>query len=133
MISLLTIADWRKYINLREQLTGYHFVITEEEFKRKYREMEGEIYVLKENNKMVGTIRMIIIPKFHNNVAWIDDFVIDKDYRNKGYGKRLLRYIMNKAKNLDCYKVIASTRHESGHFYSSFGMEQTGKAFTSML
>lgn len=133
MISLLTMSDWREYVSLREQLSGYKFLITQDEFMRKYRKMKGEIYVLKENYKIIGTIRMIIIPKFHNNVEWIDDFVIDKDYRNKGYGKLLLRFVMNKAKSLDCYKVIASTSHETGHFYSSFGMKHTGKAFTSML
>ena len=57
--------------------------------------------------------------------------VTDNQYRNKGYGKSLIKYLINIATNdMNSYKVILSCKEELNNFYEKCGMMRTGLSFT---
>lgn len=82
-------------------------VILDEHFKPE------NVLVAKDNDKIVGfiigaTVNEVVYPDVdpHNIRCWITSFVISKDYRQKGLGKRLFTQIIDKFKNegkKECY------------------------------
>lgn len=86
-----------------------------------------KIYVLEENNRIIGTITVIIEPKLIHNlnrVAHIEDLIIDNNYKNKGYGSLLLNNCIEYAKNRKCYKVILNCDEEITSFYERNGFHK---------
>ena len=62
------------------------------------------IIVLTENNKIVGYLAYRIKEK-HVKKLDVDQLVISKDSRNKGYGKMLMNETKNIAKKLGCARI----------------------------
>lgn len=86
-----------------------------------------KIYVLEENNIIIGTITVIIEPKLIHNlnrVAHIEDLIIDNNYKNKGYGSLLLNNCIEYAKHRKCYKVILNCDEEITSFYERNGFHK---------
>lgn len=80
---------------------------------------------MKLNTKIVSTA------KLYQPVGHIEDVVTDNQYGNKGYGKSLIKYLINIATNdMNCYKVILSCKEELNDFYEKCGMTKSGSAFT---
>ena len=89
------------------------------------------IYIMKLNNKIVCTAKLFIEEKLYQPVGHIEDVVTDNEYRNKGYGKSLIKYLIDIAtKDMNCYKVILSCKESLDNFYLNCGMTKTGSAFT---
>ena len=89
------------------------------------------IYVMKLNNKLVSTAKLFIEEKIYQPVAHIEDVVTDNNYRNKGYGKSLIKYLIDIAlKDMNCYKVILSCEEKLDDFYYKCGMIKTGSSFS---
>lgn len=132
-IEELDPKDWLEYLTLRSQLGGYYAPMEEEDFIKKYTMMKGEIFVMKKKQKMVGTFRLIIIQKFNDNVAWLDDVVVDSEHRKQGYGKQMLLEAIKISTCKKCYKLITATRTETVPFYTSVGMYETGSELTLKL
>lgn len=105
------------------------------ENKLKYNKFK-EIYKLKLNdtnsyyivaildNKIVGVLTSEIQVKLHRErkQSFIEDLIVDKEYRNQGIGKVLLEDAVNYAKSNDC-EVIELTSYinnEDAHrFYEN--------------
>ena len=86
---------------------------------------------MKLNNKIVCTAKLFIEEKLYQPVGHIEDVVTDNEYRNKGYGKSLIKYLIDIAtKDMNCYKVILSCKESLDNFYLNCGMTKTGSAFT---
>ena len=67
------------------------------------------IVVAKENNKIVSTCTVIIIPNLTHNqrpYAFIENVVTSKDYRKKGYETAVLNYAKDIAKILHGHREI---------------------------
>ena len=48
------------------------------------------IYILEDNNRIIASITLLLEPKFSCDfISYIEDLVIDKEYRNKGLEKKL--------------------------------------------
>ena len=115
------------YLDLLKQLTvtenlGYdkfcqHFdIITKNEYHK--------IFVITDNDHVTGTVTCIVEPKFihgFKNVGHIEDVVIDKDHRGKGYGKLLITTAIEFANKSNCYKVILNCSKDNIGFYESCG------------
>lgn len=90
--------------------------------KLKY-EKFNEIYKLKlndpysyyivaiENNKIVGVLTAELQVKLHreNMQCFVEDLVVDKEYRNRGIGKSLLQNAIDYAKSNNCDVVELTT------------------------
>ena len=81
------------------------------------------IYVIEENNVVIANITLLIEPKFihHNqNVAHLEDFIIDLDYRKNGLGKILLQHCIDVAKSMNCYKLILNCDDKLVSYYQTY-------------
>ena len=99
MYRLLEYTDYEKgVIELLSQLTTTG-EITKEDYIKQYNMIQNnpnhKVYVLEENNKIISCGTLLIEPKFiHNcsNVGHIEDIVVDKNSRGKGYGKKIINF-----------------------------------------
>lgn len=125
-IEELNINDWDQYIKLKFQLDNYTNIMNFDIFKKKYqliKEQNSFIYVIKYNDKIITSGKLLIEFKIFENVAHIEDIIVDKDYRNNGYGKMLVNYIINEASKYNCYKIILDCYKHLEPFYEKCGLK----------
>lgn len=70
------------------------------------------------------------------NLGHVDELVIDKSCRGKGYGKKLIDSITQIAKDLKCKRIeldSAFHRKEAHRFYESIGYENRAYLFSQRL
>ena len=78
------------------------------------------------DNIIVGCITLLIETKLIHNggkVMHIEDLVIDKEYRNKGFGIKLMDLARIVAKGSNCYKIILDCNTDVKQFYMKNGFE----------
>ena len=64
--------------------------------------------------------------------GFLEDVFIEEEYRGKGIGKELIKKVIEKAKELGCYKLIATSRleRENVHkLYENLGFKKWGYEF----
>lgn len=88
----------------------------------------GEILVLKIDNKIVGMVSLLysISTALGGKVAIMEDMIIDKNYRNQGFGKKLLNEAINFSKSRNCLRMTLLTDFNNDaaiSFYKSVGFK----------
>jgi glucosamine-phosphate N-acetyltransferase len=76
---------------------------------------------------IVAIATSLIEPKIIHNFGYIlhiEDVVVSKDFRGKGLGKRVIRYLIEYGKSLKCYKIILNCTKENVPFYEKCGFTQ---------
>ena len=109
LIDKIKFVDY--LLNVKKNSNKFIFVIEEEIDDIKY---------------LVGTCCILIEQKIIHNygfVAHIEDLVIDKNFKGKKYGSKLLKYCKDTAKQLNCYKIILNCKEEIKEFYIKNGFE----------
>ena len=120
---------YRNHLELLGQLTN----VTKIEVGRYWQQLQyiqsqnGYIYVLVdiEKDKIVGSITLLIEYKLIRNcgkVGHIEDVVVDKNYRGKGLGKKLIEHAKFEAKDRGCYKIILDCSDDNSEFYAKCGL-----------
>lgn len=87
----------------------------------------NKIYCMKVNNNIVGFGTIIIEQKITHNLGFvghIEDIIISKEYTGKGYGKKLINFLVNIAKKYECYKVILNCSEDNILFYEKCGFNK---------
>jgi glucosamine-phosphate N-acetyltransferase len=85
------------------------------------------VYVAILDGRVIGSTTMIIEPKFiHDggNVAHIEDVVVSKVHQGKGVGEILMNFLLELAKNKNCYKTILNCSDEVKPFYEKIGFKR---------
>lgn len=62
----------------------------------------------------------------------IEDIFVDKNYRNNGLGNKILLALIKEAKDNNCYKLLAQSRHANKtihDWYGKLGFENYGLNF----
>jgi len=136
LIRKLTNNDYDEYLNLIIQFRKTNF--TKDEFIIILNKINlySEIWVIENNNKLIGTGTIIYEYKFIHNLsiyAHIEDICINDEMRNKGYGKILINYLIEKAKEKDCKKVNLVCEKNITPFYEKCGFEKKGFFMTIKL
>lgn len=129
----LNSDDWEKYLNLRFQLGEYKEYISKYIFEIKYnaiKQQGGTIYVIKNKDKLIATGKLLVETKIFQSVGHIEDVVVDNEHRGRGYGKKVIQFLLNAAKEKNCYKVILNTRNELTNFYTKCGLINEGVYFS---
>lgn len=131
-ISELDCKDWESYLSLRYQLGNYKgkiegetYIEQSQNFASKYSLMKNQgaiIYVFKKDGNIIGTGKLVIEYKFFQNVAHIEDVVIDEKHRGHGYGQKIINHIIEIAKLKGCYKVVLTCKENLENFYSKSGL-----------
>lgn len=85
------------------------------------------IAVAELDGKIVGSTTLIIEPKFIHNggmVGHIEDVVVNKDFQDKKIGEKIMKYLIEIAKNRGCYKTILDCTDDVKPFYEKLGFKQ---------
>ena len=130
LIRTVEVDDLKKgFFGVLSQLTSAE-TPEESAFKERVKEISQDpnhiVYVVEHipSQKIIGTITIILEKKFIHNLSQIchvEDFVIDKNYRKFGIGKKLMEMAINFAKEKKCYKIILDCSDELISYYERFG------------
>ena len=85
------------------------------------------IAVAELDGKIVGATTLLIESKFIHNgglVGHIEDVVVDKEYQGQKIGMKIMRYLIEVAKNRGCYKTILDCTDDVKPFYERLGFKQ---------
>ena len=135
----LEISDYYKgFLELISQLTttGSHSF---EEFKLQYNKIStSDCYILvcEYEKKIIATGKLLIEAKFHNNfsnMGHIEDIVVEKNYRAKGIGKKIINLLTDYAFNNNCYKVTLDCNNNNIEFYQKCNFKLRGTQMTIYL
>jgi len=137
MIRLLEYLDYYKsYMDLINTFTRIPIYISYEDFCKTVnliRSQNAYIYVIEENNIIIGTIKIMIEHKLHNNlrnVAHIEDVVVHKSHRKHGLGTLLIQHAKEISLTHNCYKIVLSCNQDNIAFYKSNGFNEKGSEMT---
>jgi glucosamine-phosphate N-acetyltransferase len=115
------------FLQLLEQLTTVHASdITYEDFIEQFNKMKSNVFVIKDDNKIIATGSIFIEEKFIHklsSVGHIEDVVVDVNYRSKGLGKMIIDHCIKFGKDGGCYKIILDCAQKNIQFYEKCGFE----------
>ena len=126
---ILSKNDYLQYTNLLNEFRPCN--LNKDHFVTIYREIfqKGQIWLLIDDitKKIIATGTLLFEQKFINNggiVAHIEDVIISKEEKGKGYGTYLLEHLINKSREKKCYKIILNCSPELTKFYKKLGFSQ---------
>jgi GNAT superfamily N-acetyltransferase len=97
-------------------------------------------FVAKDNDKIIGSCYIIIIPNLTFNgksIGYIENVITDEKYRRKGIGKKIMEMAINYARKENCYKIVLQSgikRTTAHKFYEAIGFNgETKKVFELRL
>ena len=82
------------------------------------------MFCICEDSTVIGVGTIMIEQKIIHNfskVGHIEDIVIDSNYNGRGYGKNLIIFLTNFARQEGCYKVILDCSQKVKGFYEKCG------------
>lgn len=94
-----------------------------------------KIFVVEDNQLIIGTCSLIIIDNLGHKgakIAIAESMIISQDYRGRGVGSKLMKFVMEKVKEENGYKLMLSSnkkRIEAHKFYEQLGFQQHGISF----
>lgn len=68
--------------------------------------------------------------------GFLEDLFVDEQLRGQGIGTELLNMVVTEAKNIGCYKLVATSRHERENvhkMYEKVGFKNFGIEFKMYL
>ena len=92
-------------------------------------------FVVEDNQLIIGTCSLIIIDNLGHKgakLAVAESMIISQDYRGQGVGSKLMKFVMEKVKEENGYKLMLSSnkkRIEAHKFYEQLGFQQHGISF----
>ncbi len=93
------------------------------------------LYVACFNNKIVGTFELLIMDNLGHKgkpAGITESVVVDKNYRSRGIGAKMMEYAIKVCRDNDCYKLTLSSnlKRERAHkFYENIGFIKHGYSF----
>ena len=78
------------------------------------------------DGKIVGATTLLIEPKFIHKgglVGHIEDVVVDKNFEGQKIGEKIMKYLLEFAKNRGCYKTILDCTDDVKPFYEKLGFK----------
>ena len=87
------------------------------------------IAVAELDGKIVGATTLFIESKFIHDgglVGHIEDVVVNKEYQGQKIGEKIMKYLIEIAKNRGCYKTILDCTDDVKPFYEKLDFKQIG-------
>lgn len=94
-----------------------------------------KVFVVEDNQRIIGTCSLIIIDNLGHkgaNLAVAESMIVSQEYRGHGIGSKLMQFVMEKAKEENCYKLMLSSnkkRIRAHKLYEQLGFQQHGISF----
>ncbi|MCC3359285.1 GNAT family N-acetyltransferase [Bacillus sp. REN16] len=86
----------------------------------------GIHFGLLEQDKLISVISLFI----NNKEAQFRKFATLQNEQGKGYGSRLIDYVIKEAKDRNLEKIWCNARQNKIGFYKKFGLQETNVTFT---
>jgi glucosamine-phosphate N-acetyltransferase len=125
---LINESDYSQYLLFIEELSKFKSNLSFDEFKKKLEDMKDiYIMVIYDNKLLIGCGSIFIMNKIHcNPIGYIQDVLIDENYRKHGLGKQLVNKLISIGKEKNCYKIILNCHENNKHFYEKCDFSQAG-------
>lgn len=86
------------------------------------------------DTRVIGFAFLIVIQNNRHDEPYgmLENVYIEEEFRGKGYGKKIVQAVIEKAQQIGCYKLIATSRYgkeEVHDLYLRLGFEDFGKEF----
>jgi N-acetylglutamate synthase-like GNAT family acetyltransferase len=114
------------------------FEINENKFKNIYPKIIADknisLIVAEINDQIVGYCLAFHHLTFYatGNVTWIEEIIVDENFRQKGIGSKLMQEIEKSAKLMNSKLIALATRRSSG-FYKKSNYEESATYFRKLL
>ena len=139
-IRKVTLNDIDSVFELLNQLykNKIRYEIFSEIYKSKLEDNNSYYIVAVEDDKIVGVLISEIQVKIHRakKQCFVDDLIVDENYRNRGIGRQLLQNAVDYAKDQDC-EVIELTSYRDNvnahRFYENNGFKKHSYKFKQYL
>lgn len=134
MFRPLELSDYYVYHHLINQFRETDFSYNQ--FSNLLRMQHINIWVVLVDNKIVGCGTILYEQKLIHNyglVAHIEDVVISNNHKNKNYGSLLMEFLMDKAKEKGCYKIILNCEPTIKPFYEKLTFINNGLQMSKYL
>lgn len=92
-------------------------------------EKNSIIYVLEDNNELLAAGTILFEKKFIHNYCMychIEDIIVKKEHQKKGYGKLLIKELINVCIKENAYKILLDCTKELIPFYEKCGFSNNG-------
>ena len=129
LIRRLQETDYENYISLIKDFRDTNF--TEEQFITNLNKIRthSDIWVIEVNGLLICTGTILYESKYIYNMckaAHIEDICTKKEFRGQGYGKVMIKTLIDEASKNGCYKANLVCSIENAPFYKKCGMEERG-------
>lgn len=122
IVRKIVMNDYEQYVKLIKQLIDFDET---ESTRSVFEKMicQSTILVVKVDGKLVATGKLAYDQKISGKtIGFIEDIVVDNEYRGNGYGKLLMSQLIEKGK-FDCYKFVLNCKDDKIDFYKKCGMK----------
>lgn len=120
--------DYIQYIKLINQLRPIGEEVSNDKYIELYDEIfkSNVIFVAEYNEKIVGSITLLIEQKFIHNFSKygrIEDVIVDSNYRNKNIGRKLVEHVVDYARMKKLFKITLTCKEHLSYFYERNNFE----------
>ena len=85
------------------------------------------IIIAELNGEIIGTTTLLVEPKFIHQggkVGHIEDVVVRKEFQGRKIGQKIIKFVLQIAKNKGCYKTILDCSDDVKSFYEEIRFKQ---------
>ena len=111
---------------LLSQLSSSRLPINETELRSVLNNPASEVVILKHNKSIIGTGSIFFGQTLYGVWAFIEDVVVDKDYRGQGLGEGIMLALIKRAKNRKIEGIRLTSRPErvaANRLYKKLGFK----------
>lgn len=133
-ISIVEVKDFSPEIlesiqQLTKQLDENFEPLSQDDLKNMISSSNIHLYVarLNRNNSIVGMVTLVVYRIPYKMKAQVEDIVVDSSMRGKGLGKKLMQFVIGKAKEYGVKSLNLTSnpkRETANNLYSNLGFEK---------
>ena len=112
---------------LQNQLTPQPSTLSEQTLRAVLDDSASRLYLLEEENRVVGMLTLGIYHSPTGSKGWIEDVVVDDACRGRGYGRMLVAHAIEEAKKAGVAQLMLTSnplRVAANKLYQAMGFEK---------
>ncbi|MBQ5903343.1 MAG: GNAT family N-acetyltransferase [Alistipes sp.] len=112
---------------LLNQLTPQPSTLSEQTLRAVLDDSASRLYLLEEENRVVGMLTLGIYHSPTGSKGWIEDVVVDDACRGRGYGRMLVAHAIEEAKKAGVAQLMLTSnplRVAANKLYQAMGFER---------
>lgn len=112
---------------LLNQLTPQPSTLSEQTLRAVLDDSASRLYLLEEENRVVGMLTLGIYHSPTGSKGWIEDVVVDDACRGRGYGRMLVAHAIKEAKKAGVAQLMLTSnplRVAANKLYQAMGFER---------